>query len=115
MKFYSTNKKSPAVDFREATIKGQAPDRGLYFPEKVPTLPKSFIDQLGAMSKEDIAFRVIKPYVDESIADEDLYRIVSETVNFDFPLVKVDESAYALELFHGPTLAFKDVGARFMS
>lgn len=115
MKFYSTNKKSPAVDFREATIKGQAPDRGLYFPEKVPTLSKSFIDQLGAMSKEDIAFRVIKPYVDESIADEDLYRIVSETVNFDFPLVKVDESAYALELFHGPTLAFKDVGARFMS
>ncbi len=115
MKFYSTNKKSPAVDFREATIKGQAPDRGLYFPEKVPTLSKSFIDQLSTMSKEDIAFRVIKPYVDESIADEDLYRIVSETVNFDFPLVKVDESAYALELFHGPTLAFKDVGARFMS
>jgi threonine synthase len=115
MKFYSTNKKSPAVDFREATIKGQAPDRGLYFPEKVPTLSKSFIDQLNRMSKEDIAFRVIKPYVDESIADEDLYRIVSETVNFDFPLVKVDESAYALELFHGPTLAFKDVGARFMS
>jgi threonine synthase len=115
MKFYSTNKKSPAVDFREATIKGQAPDRGLYFPEKVPTLSKSFIDQLSTMSKEDIAFRVIKPYVDESIADEDLYRIVSETVNFDFPLVKIDESAYALELFHGPTLAFKDVGARFMS
>jgi threonine synthase len=115
MKFYSTNKKSPAVDFREATIKGQAPDRGLYFPEKVPTLSKSFIEQLSEMSKEDIAFRVIKPYVDESITEEDLYRIVSETVNFDFPLVKVDESVYALELFHGPTLAFKDVGARFMS
>jgi threonine synthase len=115
MKFYSTNKKSPAVDFREATIKGQAPDRGLYFPEKVPTLSKSFIEQLSEMSKEDIAFQVIKPYVNESIADEDLYRIVSETVNFDFPMVKVDESAYALELFHGPTLAFKDVGARFMS
>jgi threonine synthase len=115
MKFYSTNKKSPAVDFREATIKGQAPDRGLYFPEQVPTLTKSFISQLSVMSKEDIAFRVIKPYVEGSIPEEDLYRIVSETVNFDFPLVKVDENSYALELFHGPTLAFKDVGARFMS
>jgi threonine synthase len=115
MKFYSTNKKSPIVDFREATIKGQAPDRGLYFPEQVPALSKSFIDQLGGMSKEDIAFRVIKPYVEESIPEEDLYRIVSETVNFDFPLVKVTENAFALELFHGPTLAFKDVGARFMS
>ena len=83
MKFYSTNKKSPAVDFREATIKGQAPDRGLYFPEKVPSLSGSFLDKLDAMSKEDIAFRVIKPYVGKSIREEDLYRIVSETVNFD--------------------------------
>ena len=115
MKFYSTNRKSPAVDFREATIKGQAPDRGLYFPETIPALSKSFIDQLGVMSKEDIAFRVMRPYVEGSIREEDLYGIVSETVNFDFPLVKVDDSAYALELFHGPTLAFKDVGARFMS
>jgi threonine synthase len=115
MKFYSTNRKAPAVDFREATIKGQAPDRGLYFPEQVPPLSKSFIDQLAVMSKEDIAFRVMKPYVNESIPEEELYTIVSETVNFDFPLVKVDESCYALELFHGPTLAFKDVGARFMS
>lgn len=115
MKFYSTNKKSSAVDFREATIKGQAPDRGLYFPDQVPALAKSFIDQLSTMSKEDIAFRVIKPYVDGSIPEDDLYSIVSETVNFDFPLVKVDDNSYALELFHGPTLAFKDVGARFMS
>lgn len=115
MKFYSTNKKSPPVDFREATIKGQAPDRGLYFPEKIPVLSRSFIDQLGFMSKEDIAFRVMKPYVEGSISEEDLYGIVSETVNFDFPLVKVDDHAYSLELFHGPTLAFKDVGARFMS
>ena len=113
--FSSTNKKSPIVDFREATIKGQAPDRGLYFPEQVPALSKSFIDQLSMMSKEDIAFRVIKPYVEESIPEEDLHRIVSDTVNFDFPLVKVSENAYSLELFHGPTLAFKDVGARFMS
>jgi len=115
MKFYSTNKKSPEVDFREATIRGQAPDRGLYFPEFVPTLSKSFIDNLSAMSKEDIAFQVIRPYVEGTIPEEDLYRIVSETVNFEFPLVKVDDNSYALELFHGPTLAFKDVGARFMS
>jgi threonine synthase len=115
MKFYSTNKKSPEVDFREATIRGQAPDRGLYFPEFVPTLTKSFIDNLSTMSKEDIAFQVMRPYVEGTIPEEDLYRIVSETVNFDFPLVKVNENCYALELFHGPTLAFKDVGARFMS
>ena len=67
------------------------------------------------MSKEDIAFRVIKPYVGETIPEDELYRIVSETVNFDFPLVKVSDKVYSLELFHGPTLAFKDVGARFMS
>ena len=115
MKFYITNKKSPAVDFKEATIRGQAPDRGLYFPEHVPVLSKSFIDQLKQMSKEDIAFRVIKPYVGDTIPENELYRIVSETVNFDFPLVKVSDNSYALELFHGPTLAFKDVGARFMS
>src|SRR5688500_2709014 len=115
MKFHSTNKKSPSVDFREATIKGQAPDRGLYYPDQVPLLPESFISGLKNMSKEDIAFTVIKPYAGESIPDEDLYRIVTETVNFDFPLVKVSDSAYSLELFHGPTLAFKDVGARFMS
>ena len=115
MKFFSTNKKSPAVDFKEATIRGQAPDRGLYFPEHVPVLPRSFLDQFKHMPKEDIAFRVIKPYVGETIAENELYRIVSETVNFDFPLVKVSDNSYALELFHGPTLAFKDVGARFMS
>ena len=115
MKFYSTNKKSPAVDFREATIRGQAPDRGLYFPEQVPLLPQTFISQLKNMSKEDIAFNVIKPYVAESIPDEVLNGIVSETVNFEFPLRKVTDSMYSLELFYGPTMAFKDVGARFMS
>jgi threonine synthase len=115
MKFYSTNKKSPAVDFREATIRGQAPDRGLYFPEHVPLLPQSFISQLKNKSKEDIAFNVIKPYTGDTIPDDELYRIVSETVNFEFPMVKVTDEMYSLELFHGPTLAFKDVGARFMS
>ena len=115
MKFHSTNKISPSVDFREATIRGQAPDRGLYYPDQIPSFTDSFIKGLKNMSKEDIAFTVIKPYTGESIPDEELFRIVSETVNFDFPLVKVSDSAYSLELFHGPTLAFKDVGARFMS
>lgn len=115
MKYFSTNKQSPLVDFKEATIKGQAPDRGLYFPETIPQLSKDFIDNIRNKSKEDIAFHVIRPYVGNTIAEDDLYRIVSETVNFNFPLVKVSSTVYALELFHGPTLAFKDVGARFMS
>ncbi|MBL7699464.1 MAG: threonine synthase [Chitinophagaceae bacterium] len=115
MKYFSTNNKSPLVGFREAAIKGQAPDRGLYFPEHIPRLSKEFIDSIKSKSKEEVAFEVIKPYVGDDIPETDLYRIVSETVNFDFPLVKVNSSIYALELFHGPTLAFKDVGARFMS
>lgn len=115
MKYLSTNKNAPVVEFREAAIKGLAPDRGLYFPETIPQLPKQFFDNIKNKSNEDIAFEVIKPYVGASIPEEELFRIVSETVNFDFPLVKINNSIYTLELFHGPTLAFKDVGARFMS
>jgi threonine synthase len=115
LKYFSTNKKSPIVDFKEATIKGQAPDRGLYFPENIPQLSKSFIADLKNKANNEIAFEVIKPYVGNTIPEDELFRIVTETVNFDFPLVKVSESVYTLELFHGPTLAFKDVGARFMS
>jgi threonine synthase len=115
MNYFSTNKKSPVVSFKEAAIKGQAPDRGLYFPEEIPRLPATFFEDIKNMSKEDIAFRVIKPYVGDAIPEDDLFRIVSETVNFDFPLVRLNDSVYTLELFHGPTLAFKDVGARFMS
>lgn len=115
MKYFSTNKQSPVVDFREATIRGQAPDRGLYFPEKIPALPAGFIEELKEKTREEIAFEVIRPYVGDTIPEEQLRRIVSETVDFQFPLVKVSEDVYSLELFHGPTLAFKDVGARFMS
>ena len=115
MLYYSTNKNSPKVDFREATIKGQAPDKGLYFPEQIPQLDKPFLKELKSKSKAAIAFEVIKPYVGNCIADEDLYQICEHTVNFNFPLVKVTDSISSLELFHGPTLAFKDVGARFMS
>lgn len=115
MKYFSTNRKSPVVDFKEATIRGQAPDRGLYFPESIPELPKQLINNLKTISKEELAFQVIKPYVGGTIPDDELMRIVSETVNFDFPLARITDDLYALELFHGPTLAFKDVGARFMS
>jgi len=115
MLFFSTNKKSPAVDFRQATINGQAPDRGLYFPETIPQLPAAFWLTMKDKSKEEIAFEVIKPYVGNAIADAELKRIVAETVNFEIPLVQISERIFSLELFHGPTLAFKDVGARFMS
>lgn len=115
MKYFSTNKKSPLVDFKEATIHGQAPDNGLYFPEKIPQLEKNFILQINDFSNEEIAFRVIKPFIGEAIPDEQLFNITSEAINFPIPLVQVNENIFSLELFHGPTLAFKDVGARFMS
>ncbi|HEX8279253.1 MAG TPA: threonine synthase [Segetibacter sp.] len=115
MLYYSTNKQSPKVNFKEATIKGQAPDKGLYFPERIPELPKDFIKNIALYSQEEIAFRAIQPFVGESIPEDVLQKIVAETVNFDFPLVRIREEIYSLELFHGPTLAFKDVGARFMS
>ena len=115
MRYFSTNNNSPKVDFKEATIKGQAPDKGLYFPEVIPVLDKGFISEIEQYSKEEIAFKVIQPYIGELIPSKELERIVAETVNFDFPLVKVEEDIFSLELFHGPTLAFKDVGARFMS
>jgi threonine synthase len=115
MLYYSTNNKSPKVNFKEATIKGQAPDKGLYFPETIPLLEKTFLENINEYSKEEIALKVIRPYVGDVIPEDELQRIVSETVSFDFPLVKVSKNIFSLELFHGPTLAFKDVGARFMS
>jgi threonine synthase len=115
MKYYSLNKQSPDVDFREATIKGQAPDKGLYFPENIPVHDKAFFENIGQYSNEEIAFRIIHPYVAGTIPDNDLQRIVAETINFPIPLTPVNERIFSLELFHGPTLAFKDVGARFMS
>ena len=115
MHYYSLNHISPKLSFKEATIKGQAPDKGLYFPESIPVLPKDFFANISQYSKEEIAFKVIQPYVTDEIPEAELRRIVAETVNFDFPLVKINDQISSLELFHGPTLAFKDVGARFMS
>jgi threonine synthase len=115
MQFYSLNKKSAAVNFKEATLNGQAPDKGLYFPEIIPQVRKELIAGIENFSNEHIAFEVIKPYVGNSISEEELYTIVKETVNFSIPLVKVTDDIFSLELYHGPTLAFKDIGARFMS
>lgn len=115
MNYYSLNKQSPAVSFHEATILGQAPDKGLYFPEFIPQVDKALIENIQHISNEEIAYRVIKPYIGNEIPDDVLQRIVNETVNFDIPLVPINETISSLELFHGPTLAFKDIGARFMS
>lgn len=115
MHYYSLNNASVRADFREATLLGQAPDKGLYFPEFLPVLPEGFIGQLGSMSDAEIAYTVIRPYVGDAIPDAALLDIVEETVNFPIPLVRINENCFSLELFHGPTLAFKDIGARFMS
>ncbi len=115
MKYFSTNRKSAHATFREAVLNGQPDDRGLYFPEKIPVLSTDFWREFPEKSKVQIAFEVIEPYIGEEIPEEMLFQICEETVNFDFPLVKITEKISALELFHGATLAFKDVGARFMS
>lgn len=115
MKYYSLKNKSVFVDFKEATINGQAPDKGLYFPERIPQLSKQWIADIENKSNEQIAFDVIQPYIGNCIPDEELFKIVSETVNFSIPLQPITSNISSLELFHGPTLAFKDVGARFMS
>ena len=115
MQYYSTNNQSPKVDFKQASINGQAPDKGLYFPEQIPVFPKGLIENINSYSNEEIAYQVIKPYTGTSIPEEELRRIVSETINFNIPLVKVTDAIFSLELYHGPTLAFKDIGARFMS
>src|SRR6266404_3519210 len=115
MHYFSTNRKSAHVSFREAVLKGQPDDKGLYFPASIPTLSSRFLRGFAERPNEDIAFEIIRPFVGGTIPDEELFRICAETVDFDFPLVKISDRISVLELFHGPTLAFKDVGARFMS
>lgn len=115
MNYYSLNQQSPIVSFKDAAIQGQAPDKGLYFPEKLPRVNETLIKNIESIADVDIAFEVMKPYVAGSIDDENLYRIVKETISFPIPLNNINDQIASLELFHGPTLAFKDVGARFMS
>lgn len=115
MNYYSLNKKAPDASFKEAVIKGIAPDKGLYFPESITPLPKSFFDNIDTLSYPEIAFEAIKQFVVPEIPETDLKRIIEETLSFDFPVVTVTGNISTLELFHGPTMAFKDVGARFMS
>ena len=115
MKYYSLRHQSPPVDFRTATITGQAPDGGLYFPETIPRFPADFLRELRQLSPATVALNVMRPYIGATIPEVELHRICAEAVDFAFPLVPVTTDVAALELFHGPTLAFKDVGARFMS
>ena len=115
MKYYSTNKLAPNVSLQEAVVKGLAPDKGLYMPEKIKVLPQSFYDNIGNMSFQEIAYTVADAFFGEDIEAETLKEIVYDTLSFDTPVVHVNDNIYSLELFHGPTLAFKDVGGRFMA
>ena len=115
MKYYSTNKQSQSVSLQEAVVKGLASARGLFMPEAIKALPSSFYDHIEDLSFQEIAYRVADAFFGEDIPADTLKDIVYDTLNFDVPLVKVEENIYSLELFHGPTLAFKDVGGRFMA
>lgn len=115
MKYYSTNRRSPAVSLAEAVTRGLAPDRGLYMPERIGRLPREFFEELPSMDLQRIACRVADAFFSEDIPADALHRIVRDTLAFDIPLKRVEEGIYSLELYHGPTAAFKDVGARFMA
>ena len=115
MKYYSTNRRTPEVSLREAVVASMAPDNGLYMPERIERLPDAFFDGIARLDLHRIACRVADAFFGEEIEPETLRRIVRDTFCFDIPVVRVDDGIWALELFHGPTMAFKDVGARFMA
>lgn len=115
MKYYSTNKKAPIADLHKAVVKGLAEDRGLYMPEQIKQLPQAIFDHIEQYSFQEIAYTVADAFFGEDVEQEALKKIVYDTLAFDCPVVKVEDNIYSLELFHGPTLAFKDVGARFMA
>lgn len=115
MKYYSTNKQAPIANLSKAVVKGLAEDRGLYMPERINKLPKEFFDNIEKLSFQEIAYHVADAFFGEDVEAEALKKIVYDTLAFDCPVVKVSDNIYSLELFHGPTLAFKDVGARFMA
>lgn len=115
MKFYSTNGRAPIATLEKAVVKGLAEDKGLYMPERIKFLPREFFDNIENLSFQEIAYTVADAFFGEDVPSEDLKHIVYDTLAFDTPCVKVTDTIYSLELFHGPTLAFKDVGARFMA
>jgi len=115
MNYFSLNKIAPNTSFKDAVIKGLAPDKGLYFPEHIEAFPKSFFDNIDDLSNTEIAFQAIKQFVSPDIPEPILKDIIKDTLNFEFPVVELDKNISTLELFHGPTMAFKDVGARFMA
>ena len=115
MKYYSTNGKAPLADLQKAVVKGLAEDRGLYMPECIKKLPKEFFENIGDMPFQEIAYNVAYTFFGADVDADALKDIVYDTLCFDCPVVKVTDQIYTLELFHGPTLAFKDVGARFMA
>ena len=115
MNYYSTNGNAPIADLHKAVVKGLAEDRGLYMPEKIKQLPKEFFDTIETKTFQEIAYTVADAFFGEDVEAESLKKIVYDTLSFDCPVVKVKDNIYTLELFHGPTLAFKDVGARFMA
>lgn len=115
MQYYSTNGSAPIADLHKAVVKGLAEDRGLYMPERINKLPKAFFDDIDKMSFQELAYTVANAFFGEDVDSDALHDIVYDTLAFDCPVVKVTDNIYSLELFHGPTLAFKDVGARFMA
>lgn len=115
MNFYSLNQKAPIVSFKDAVIKGIAPDRGLYFPEHITPLPASFFKGITELSNQEIAFNAIHQFVSADIPNDKLKEILANMLDFGFPIVEIEKNIATLELFHGPTMAFKDVGARFMA
>lgn len=115
MKYYSTNRQAPVATLEKAVVKGLAEDKGLYMPEQIRPLPPSLFEHIEAMTFQEIAYHVADAFFGEDIPADDLRRIVYDTLAFDCPVIEVEKDIFALELFHGPTLAFKDVGARFMA
>ena len=115
MNYYSTNHKAPTATLEKAVIKGLAEDKGLYMPERIKPLPQEFFDTIENLSFQEIAYTVADCFFGEDVDADSLKHIVYDTLQFDCPVVKVTDNIYTLELFHGPTLAFKDVGARFMA
>jgi len=115
LNYYSLNKQAPNVSFKDAVIKGIAPDKGLYFPESITPLPDSFFADIQSLSHHEIALQAIRQFVSADIPDSVVKDILEEVLDFDFPVVEIEDNVATLELFHGPTMAFKDVGARFMA